>query len=304
MITDDRIEIHTELSFGVLPDQKTGDRSIELALQALETTSRTFFIPISRLPSPLLEAVASGYLCMRAIDEIEDHPELDCLSKVLLLGNISRTLQTAGHEMQAFQFLAGQDGYRDRLPEVTVRLDNWVRLAPRGIAGRIWDATAAMADRMASWVANGWTIQNEADLDSYTFGVAGAVGLMLSDIWAWYDGTRTDRFNAIGFGRGLQSVNILRNREADLSRGVDFFPPGWETCHMHAYARRNLALADLYMQGLPAGPVQDFCRIPLALAYATVEALEQGRSKLSRSEVSRLVEIPADANSDGNSVIH
>jgi farnesyl-diphosphate farnesyltransferase len=46
------------------------------ALDILEATSRTFFIPISRLPPGLLEAVGSGYLCLRAIDEIEDHKEL------------------------------------------------------------------------------------------------------------------------------------------------------------------------------------------------------------------------------------
>jgi farnesyl-diphosphate farnesyltransferase len=46
------------------------------ALHMLEQTSRTFFIPIMRLDEGLQEAVASAYLCMRAIDEIEDHPEL------------------------------------------------------------------------------------------------------------------------------------------------------------------------------------------------------------------------------------
>jgi len=38
------------------------------ALRVLEETSRTFFLPITRLPSGLQEAVTSGYLCMRAIE--------------------------------------------------------------------------------------------------------------------------------------------------------------------------------------------------------------------------------------------
>jgi hypothetical protein len=46
------------------------------ALEVLKATSRTFYVPISRLPSGLQEAVSSAYLCMRAIDEIEDHPNL------------------------------------------------------------------------------------------------------------------------------------------------------------------------------------------------------------------------------------
>ncbi len=55
------------------------------AMDVLEETSRTFFIPISRLPYHLKEAVSSAYLCMRAIDEIEDHSQLDNSTKEKLL---------------------------------------------------------------------------------------------------------------------------------------------------------------------------------------------------------------------------
>jgi len=53
--------------------------------RVLQNTSRTFFIPIVRLPAKLQETVACAYLCMRAIDEIEDHPNLDRNSKTALL---------------------------------------------------------------------------------------------------------------------------------------------------------------------------------------------------------------------------
>ncbi|MBN2549377.1 MAG: squalene/phytoene synthase family protein, partial [Anaerolineales bacterium] len=259
------------------------------ALEVLEETSRTFYIPISRLPSGLLEAVGSAYLCLRSIDEIEDHPELDAQTKVLLLRDISRVLQSAVEGLNSQDFLVKSVDYRERLPEVTVRLSDWAQLAPPGIAARIWDATATMADRMADWAACGFLVHNQADLERYTFGVAGAVGLLLSELWAWYDGTQTDRTLAIGFGRGLQAVNILRNRAEDLLRGVDFYPDGWDEAAMTAYARRNLGYADAYTAALPAGPARDFCKIPLVLAHATLEALEQGRSKLDRREVMVLV---------------
>ena len=126
-----------------------------------------------------------------------------------------------------------------------------------------------------------WTISTQADLDRYTFGVAGAVGLILSDLWAWYDGTKTDRSLAIGFGRGLQAVNILRNHSEDLRRGVDFYPIGWDDLAMQAYARHNLAKASAYVQALPAGPALDFCKIPLVLAYATLDALIAGENTSS-----------------------
>lgn len=256
------------------------------ALAMLEATSRTFFIPISRLPDGLREAVASGYLCLRAIDEIEDHPRLENCTKATLLRRISNTLQM---RFDANDFAAALACSRQELPEVTLRLRDWAMLAPPSIAPRVWEATATMASRMAQWAEDAWRVQTEADLDRYTFGVAGSVGLLLSDLWAWYNGTQSDRIQAVGFGRGLQAVNILRNHTEDVARGVEFFPTGWQAENMHAYARRNLALADAYTRALPPGPARDFCTIPLALAYATLKALVRGDGKLTRSEVLHIV---------------
>lgn len=260
------------------------------ALEVLKETSRTFYIPISLLPPRLMEAVASGYLCMRAIDEIEDHPELDHHFKAKLLGMISQTLQSATDRITVEDFAQVLAPYQHSLPEVSLRIGEWALLPPADIAPRIWEATATMADRMAYWALNGWTIRTEADLNHYTFSVAGAVGLLLSDLWAWYDGTQTDRAQALGFGRGLQAVNILRNHQEDLLRGVDFYPEGWSDADVHAYARRNLTLAEAYTQSLPTGPALDFCRIPLALALATLDTLVKGEAKLSRSAVLALIE--------------
>jgi farnesyl-diphosphate farnesyltransferase len=260
------------------------------ALEILKETSRTFYIPIVQLPTGLQEAVASAYLCMRAIDEIEDHSELDNSTKAKLLHSISQTLQAGVDGFAVDAFTAGFSPYQSVLPEVTLRVREWAILAPETIAARIWDATAAMADRMAYWAECNWQIHTEADLDRYTFGVAGAVGLILSDLWAWYDGTQTNRTEAIGFGRGLQAVNILRNHSEDRLRGVEFFPTGWTADQMQVYARRNLTLADAYTNALPIGPALSFCRIPLTLAHGTLEALANGKEKLSRSDVLALIE--------------
>ncbi len=211
----------------------------EQALEMLKLTSRTFYIPIVRLPSELLQAVGSAYLCLRAIDEIEDHPSLPADLKARLLHNVSRVIQSSDERLRLDDFLIRLDEFRVLLPEVTVRLSDWLALAPRSIAHRIWDATATMADRMADWAVGGFQILTEADLDRYTMGVAGTVGLMLSDLWSWYSGIQTDRCNAVGFGRGLQAVNILRNREEDQARGVNFFPAGWGTDQMQTYAAKT-----------------------------------------------------------------
>lgn len=259
------------------------------ALEVLKETSRTFYIPISALPEGLIEAVTSAYLCMRAIDEVEDHPSLEKTNKVQILSKISCNLQAlrvGGLNNKLSQDL---EEYSEVLPEVTLRIGEWALLASETISPRIWESTATMADRMAYWSKRDWQINNEADLDQYIFSVAGAVGILLSDLWSWYDGTSTNRTHAIGFGAGLQAVNIIRNYKEDLDRGVSFVPPNWNREDMNQYARRNLKLADQYIGSLSSGPVLNFCKIPLLLAYATLDAIDAGKEKLSREDVQNLI---------------
>lgn len=262
------------------------------ALHILEQTSRTFFLPIVKLPTGLQEAVAAGYLCMRAIDEIEDHPDLSPQIKSQVLKGISHLLesQTSVEEFDHAAFNEFFDGFDQDLPEVTVRVNEWACFAPKFIAPRIWEATAAMAERMAGWAVDGFKVFNRADLDRYTYGVAGAVGLLLCDLWGWFEKVQIHRMHGIQFGRGLQLVNILRNRQEDLDRGVDFYPEGWSDDEMFDYARRNLDEFDEYAQNLPKTTFLKFVSIPRALAYATLDALANGREKLSRSEVVDIVQ--------------
>lgn len=60
---------------------------------------------------------------------------------------------------------------------------------------------------------------------------------------------------------------------------------------MQAYARRQLKLAELYINTLPQNsPALDFCQIPYILANGTLDAIALGKIKLSRSDVLNLVE--------------
>jgi farnesyl-diphosphate farnesyltransferase len=243
-------------------------------LKVLEQTSRTFYLPIIRLPEGLQDAVASAYLCMRAIDEIEDHPVLDNGQKYSLLQSISLALQ-GQHSVETFRQEDLSDVFREflnLLPEVTLRLGEW----------------AIMAERMAIWAQRGWSIVSQADLDRYTFSVAGSVGLLLCDLWGWFEGLQPERSHAIAFGRGLQAVNILRNRKDDLSRGVDFYPDGWSDQEMEVYAREQLASSQSYSTTLP-NLYQRFIAIPYALAIATLDARNEGKLKLSRTAVLAIV---------------
>ncbi|WP_087974413.1 squalene/phytoene synthase family protein [Oceanobacillus rekensis] len=257
------------------------------AMHVLKLTSRTFYIPIKLLNSTLKKTVGSAYLCMRAIDEIEDHEELNPEVKQQLLLKISNLLK---NDFDSNAYLELIKPYDSLLPEVTIRLGDWLDFCPADIVDKVKASTSEMAEGMAKWVEKDWVVKTKEDLDEYTYYVAGLVGVMLSDIWNWYDGTETDRELAIGYGRGLQAVNILRNKEEDAERGVRFFPDGWTRTDMFAYAEDNLNKADRYMKQINTKNIVIFCKIPLALANRTLKALKSGKEKMSRAEVETTVD--------------
>ncbi len=259
------------------------------AMHVLKLTSRTFYIPIKLLQSTLRMTVGSAYLCMRAIDEIEDHEILEKDIKQDLLRATSVLLNAAVFDADAYDALVAP--YKEILPEVTLRLGDWIAVCPTGIVDKVKQSTAIMAVGMADWTEKDWDIKTPEDLDDYTYYVAGLVGIMLSDIWEWYDDIETDRELAIGYGRGLQAVNILRNRDEDLKeRGVGFFPDGWTRAEMFQFAEDNLKQADQYIEAIDNRQILLFCKIPLALAKRTLKALKRGEEKMSRSEVEETVE--------------
>ncbi|MGO3498431.1 MAG: phytoene/squalene synthase family protein, partial [Staphylococcus equorum] len=110
-------------------------------------------------------------------------------------------------------------------------------------------------------------------------------------LWELCAGEKTDRDLAIGYGRGLQAVNILRNEKEDLDeRGVSFVPDGWSRADLFDYADENLAKADAYIDSIHKRTIILFARLPLALAHKSLKAMKNGREKITRKEVEETVE--------------
>lgn len=257
------------------------------AMRMLKETSRTFYIPITFLQKELKSAVASAYLVFRAIDEIEDDEVLSNDIKHDILMQVS-DLFNQPFDNEAYMKILGDT--KEQLPEVAIRLEEWLQACPKEALPIVTSAANEMAVGMAKWAKVNWHIQTKEDLDDYTYYVAGLVGVLLSDLWELYAGEKTDRELAIGYGRGLQAVNILRNEDEDMDeRGVSFMPEGWTRDDLFDYANKNLAQADEYMKSLTKRSVKLFCRLPLALAHKTLKAMEQGREKMSREEVEETV---------------
>ena len=245
------------------------------ALAMLHRYSITYVRPVEAMPPGLREVMLAAYLIMRGIDEIEDHPTLDLVTKTFLLEGIGSAIEGRFDHSAMNALFAGRE---TSLPEVSLRLADWAALPPEDIAARVLEAFACMATRMAAWARRDFRIENGIDLDRYTYAVAGSLALLFGDIWAWFDGTRCNRAWLLGYGRGIQAANILKDRGEDLERGASFWPPGWEPRHLRAYAERELRLGDQLLVSLPAAsPARRWCELPLANAWNIVHASETAR---------------------------
>ena len=177
------------------------------------------------------------------------------------------------------------------MPEVTIRLGDWIDACPDQTVSIVTEYSSEMAEGMAKWAKANWNVRTREELDDYTYYVAGLVGVMLSELWEVCAGEKTDRELAIGYGRGLQAVNILRNEEEDYEeRGVSFVPDDMNRDDLFKYAEDNLAKADEYMTMVHKRSIRLFCKLPLALAHKSLKAMKDGREKISRQEVEETVE--------------
>lgn len=258
------------------------------AMRVLKETSRTFYIPITFLDKDLKHAVGAAYLCMRALDEIEDNEQIDNNIKHDILMQVSDLFQYPFNEESYLNILGNE---KEKMPEVTVRMKDWIEFCPSGAREIMFKACKEMAQGMAKWCKKNFVVETREDLDEYTYYVAGLVGRMLSEMWEWKTGLITDHELAIGYGRGLQAVNILRNQEEDMEeRGVSFVPNGWTRDDLFAYADEQLAYGDQYMEAIKSQKrILMFAKLPHALAHKSLKAMKNGREKITRSEVEETV---------------
>jgi farnesyl-diphosphate farnesyltransferase len=165
--------------------------------------------------------------------------------------------------------------------------------------------------------SQGFHISHMADLERYCYFVAGTVGNLLTALFEdTVDGLSEEarrglRERAVPFGIGLQMVNVVKDVAADAAeRGVCFLPldladqhglaidrllePGMRDAGVAvvravcARAREHLRHAEEYVALWPtSGPgeqaaraVRLFCVVPLALALATLQTVEQGSGTL------------------------
>lgn len=276
---------------------------------SLRQVSRTFSRPIEILPGDLCKAVTCGYLLCRVVDAVEDNESFTLDERDERYQAFHEVLRGATplgferlwdridgsppHEIELCSQLHRVMIVVETLP-VPMReaVTRWVTEMARGM--QIYSHRSADRDGViAPWTSD--------DLQRYCYFVAGTVGHMLTELFAFEmrlgaDDPAARRLGELAepFGAGLQLVNILKDITDDLHRGWSFVPrslcraeglrnrdlanPSRRTeAHravtpMFGLARRNLDRALDYALTVPAEhrEIRLFCLLPLWLAVRTI----------------------------------
>jgi len=199
--------------------------------EMLRTVSRTFALSIEQLPRILRDAVTTAYLLLRVSDCLEDNALLTAARKAELLRVWARVLSKA---LPVASLTSAIEHLDDNDPEVFVaqhagQLLERLRQLPPTVQEIIISHVNKTSLGMARWQEHGPEVHDEAELDDYMHQVAGRVGYLLTNLFAWYSPALAKRKTRLlplsrHFGLALQTVNIIRGLRKDYDRGWVYVP--------------------------------------------------------------------------------
>jgi farnesyl-diphosphate farnesyltransferase len=304
----------------------------ELLTHLLEQVSRSFYLTLRVLPRAIRPQIGLAYLLARTTDTIADTEilpvaqRLDALQKLRerILGQSSAPLNFG--ELAARQNLSAEKMLLEQVEAGLALLEN---LSPadlplvRAVLAIITSGQELDLRRFAGASAGKIiALETAAELDDYTYRVAGCVGEFWTKICRahLFPNLRLDEkqflADGIRFGKGLQLVNILRDLPADLKNGRCYLPtqkldaagllpetllsPANEAKFLPLFrahldqAEAHLMAGWHYTNTLPFGQfrVRLACAWPILIGRRTIEKLRAAnvielsqRVKVSRGEV-------------------
>ncbi|MFV9675600.1 MAG: squalene/phytoene synthase family protein, partial [Anaerolineales bacterium] len=180
--------------------------------QMLDKVSRTFALSIRFLPRVLRDSIGLAYLLFRVSDCLEDHAELEVSQKVMLLELWAQILEGNHRAEELVERISDLDSTD---PEVYVAqhaddLIERLRIMPPEVQEFTAHRCAQSAMGMARWQQQGPFIETVEEMDDYMHQVAGKVGYLLTDIFAWYSSPIRQHKDELlplarEFGLGLQT---------------------------------------------------------------------------------------------------
>jgi farnesyl-diphosphate farnesyltransferase len=305
---------------------------IALDYQLLRSVSRSFYLTLRVLPRNVRDTIGLAYLLARASDTLADTAivalEQRCEALELMRRRMRGDCQS-GIVLGELARCQGSPGERILLERIEEVMRSWEQLS---FPDRDWVrdvfltiTTGQLLDMQRFSQASSTNIialQEESELDDYTYRVAGCVGEFWTKMCCHYEFRRGTVDvpmlveKGICFGKGLQWVNILRDLPQDLRQGrcyipetslhsvglkpADLLDPGHEARFRPLYhrylvtAQRHLETGWDYTCRLPytSMRVRLACAWPLLIGAQTLDKLGREnvldgdhRIKVSRQEI-------------------
>ena len=212
-----------------------------LQMAILRSVSRSFYLSIRFLPVRLRQPVALAYLLARTTDTVADTARISGPFRRETLQTLAKAIQGKASQgavvdlVASFAPLQAHEAERtlvELLPDCLEwlgRLETSDCLDVRAVLEKITQGQMLDLQRFSE-TAEITALPTAADLDEYTFLVAGSVG----EFWTRLCFRHIRNFAALpenemltlgkSYGMGLQLVNILRDAGADLRAGRCYFP--------------------------------------------------------------------------------
>lgn len=215
--------------------------SRESGMKALKEVSRSFYLSLRLLPREMRAAASVGYLLARTSDTIADSAQAAVELRLAALEEFKSALlgESPAPRWTSALLNGIVDPSERRLMETTADWIAWLNALPaeerrlvREVVEIIIGGQQLDLRRFATADAeNPVALADEAELEDYTWRVAGCVGafwtklgfLTMGKRFSHEDETRLLELG-VRYGKALQLVNILRDLPADLRDGRCYLP--------------------------------------------------------------------------------
>ena len=265
----------------------------------LHAHARTFALTLAILPRSLRKPLGVAYLLARASDTIADAGKISRARRVALLEELESALAGGSPALWSPVMMPGElDESRAKLfAAVPLLISQLERSADRDellklwrliLEGQLFDLRRFPSDE---------PLKRE-ELARYCFLVAGSVGECWTALIAKHSPCTLlrseEEMKRLGcdYGKGLQLLNILRDRAEDRAMGRDYVEEG-DLAELFELAEAWLRSGEKYLTGLRPGRLLMGTALPYDLALPTLWKMKQSpdvaRVRISRRDVRSVV---------------
>ena len=214
-------------------------RMAATANELLKATARSLYLTLRVLPGPVRTQMGLAYLLARTTDTVADTGIIPHTQRLTALRDLrerilgQRTVPLQFEDLAREQGSAAEKTLLEQVESSVAALAEFShddQSLIRGLLATIASGQELDLQRFAGASDHIIALETPAELDDYTYRVAGCVG----EFWTrlcrahLFPNARLDEkqllADGIRFGKGLQLVNILRDLPADLKNGRCYLP--------------------------------------------------------------------------------